>query len=357
MDMNSATDTDSEADYPIQMAPSPGFSAVTLNGSSLEEVEVALAVLQSVETHLLTKVFRTSAQRELLSFCQDVAYINTIRRACSTLVCALRELASPDPSDRDGLIEVFTKISSEWSLSRLLAYRREFRHIAALSTSDAVSVASCVHDTDGMKGTLARQEEDEDIRAASQLPYTWYEMVELLTSDTASRTVLRLSLRLTFAAYILHPQLSGEQFHAELDDQDHAPTAREAIIEVLTHVSTDELQTTIRALQEERSSRFLPMLEKTIDALEMDIRSAVESRAPLASATIRTICLTMNFVILCCGTSLSLCSGAPVSALLSSLLTYASELNTSCFSCHLLMATSALEGSRRDFPPKKLTSL
>jgi hypothetical protein len=203
--MNSATDTDSEADYPIQMPPSPGFSAVTLNGSSLEEVEVALAVLQSVETHLLTKVFRTSTQRELLSFCQDVAYINTIRRACSTLVCALRELASPDPSDRDGLIEVFRKIcgwsgmhgmeltyplylASEWSLSRLLAYRREFRHIVGLSTSvqgalvswgdivlaniarTAVSVASCVHDTDGMKGTLARQEEDEDIRAASQLP-------------------------------------------------------------------------------------------------------------------------------------------------------------------------------------------
>jgi hypothetical protein len=208
MDMNSATDTDSEADYPIQTPRSPGFRSllpVTRNGSSLEEVEAALAVLQSVETRLLTKVFSTLAQRELLSFFQDVAYIDTIRRACSTLVCAIRELASPDPSDRDGLIEVFRKIcgwsgihdmeliyclslASEWSLSRLLAYRRDFRHIAGLSASvegalvswgdivlaniarTAVSVASCVYDIDSMKGTLARQEEHEAIRAASQLP-------------------------------------------------------------------------------------------------------------------------------------------------------------------------------------------
>jgi hypothetical protein len=44
----------------------------------------------------------------------------------------------------------------------------------------------------------------------------------------------------------------------------HAPTAPEAIIEALTHVSTDELQATIRALQEEKPSRFLPMLESSM---------------------------------------------------------------------------------------------
>jgi hypothetical protein len=34
-------------------------------------------------------------------------------------------------------------------------------------------------------------------------------MLDLLTSNTASFAVLRLSLRLTFAAYTLHPHLSG----------------------------------------------------------------------------------------------------------------------------------------------------
>jgi hypothetical protein len=82
-----------------------------------------------------------------------------------------------------------------------------------------------------------------------------------------------------------------------------------------------------------------------------EIHSAAEMRAPLAPATIRTICVTMNFVTLCCGTSQNLCGGAPVSALLSSLATYASKIDTSCLSCHLLMTVSALEGSRSDVPP------
>ncbi|KAF8271420.1 hypothetical protein EI94DRAFT_582509 [Lactarius quietus] len=60
-----------------------------------------------------------------------------------------------------------------------------------------------------MEGTLARHKKDEAIRAASQLPYTWAEMLDLLTSNMASCTVLRLAIRLSFAAYILHPQLSG----------------------------------------------------------------------------------------------------------------------------------------------------
>ncbi|KAH8998944.1 hypothetical protein EDB86DRAFT_790333 [Lactarius hatsudake] len=60
-----------------------------------------------------------------------------------------------------------------------------------------------------MKDTLARHKEDEAIRTASQLPYTWAEMLDLLTSNMASCSVLRLAVRLVFSAYVLHPQLSG----------------------------------------------------------------------------------------------------------------------------------------------------
>jgi hypothetical protein len=88
-----------------------------------------------------------------------------------------------------------------------------------------------------------------------------------------------------------------------------------------------------------------------------EIQSAAEMRAPLAPTTIRTICLIMNFVTLCCGTSLNFCSGAPVSALLSSVARYASELNTSCLSCHLLMTVSALERSRSNIQPNKFVRL
>jgi hypothetical protein len=79
-------------------------------------------------------------------------------------------------------------LASEWFLSKLLAYRREFRYVDALSASiegafvswgdviianiavTSVCIASGVHNTDGMEGTLARQKEDEAFWAASQLP-------------------------------------------------------------------------------------------------------------------------------------------------------------------------------------------
>lgn len=78
--------------------------------------------------------------------------------------------------------------ASEWFLSKLLAYRREFRYVGALSASiegafvswgdviianiavTSVCIASGAHNTDGMEGTLAKQKEDEAVRAASQLP-------------------------------------------------------------------------------------------------------------------------------------------------------------------------------------------
>lgn len=124
-------------------------------------------------------------------------------------------------------MEVFKEATSEWFLSKLLAYRRDFLYIGVLSTlakgaliswidvvlatiaETSVCISSDASHVDGMEGTLARHKEDEAIRAASQLPYTWTEMLDFSTSDLASCTVLRLAVRLAFAAYILHPQLSG----------------------------------------------------------------------------------------------------------------------------------------------------
>ena len=78
--------------------------------------------------------------------------------------------------------------ASECFLSKLLAYRREFLHVGVLSASikgalvswvdvilaniamTSVCIASDTVDIDGMRHTLARREEDETVRAASQLP-------------------------------------------------------------------------------------------------------------------------------------------------------------------------------------------
>ena len=73
-------------------------------------------------------------------------------------------------------------------MSKLLAYRRDFIYIGALSTlvkgalisgidvilaaiaEASVCISSGASHVDGMEGTLARHKEDEAIRAASQLP-------------------------------------------------------------------------------------------------------------------------------------------------------------------------------------------
>jgi hypothetical protein len=82
----------------------------------------------------------------------------------------------------------FLRSASEHFLAKLLAYRREFLYVGVLSASlkgalvswvdvilaniamTSVCIASDTAGVDGMKHTLAGREEDEAIRAASQLP-------------------------------------------------------------------------------------------------------------------------------------------------------------------------------------------
>jgi hypothetical protein len=45
------------------------------------------------------------------------------------------------------------------------------------------------------------------------------------------------------------------------------PTAREALIEALTHVDTDELQAAVQSLEDDKQSRFLPMLDNGVYSL------------------------------------------------------------------------------------------
>jgi len=68
---------------------------------------------------------------------------------------------------------------------------------------------------------------------------------------------------------------------------------------------------------------------------------------------IRTIGLAMGFLTLCCRTSARLCCGISVSALLSTVATYASRMDTSYLSCHLLTLLSSLGSSRGNIPANK----
>jgi hypothetical protein len=81
--------------------------------------------------------------------------------------------------------------------------------------------------------------------------------------------------------------------------------------------------------------------------------SAAEGRTSLTQDMIRTIGLAMSFLTLCCRTSPRLCCGVSVSALLSTVAIYASRMDTSYLSCHLLTLLSSL-GSSRGHIPKSL---
>jgi hypothetical protein len=76
-----------------------------------------------------------------------------------------------------------------------------------------------------------------------------------------------------------------------------------------------------------------------------EIYSATKTSLPLTSTVMRSTCLVMNFLTLCCNASPSLCSEVSVLALLSTVARYASRLESSCLSCHFLTAFSSL-GSR-----------
>ena len=81
--------------------------------------------------------------------------------------------------------------------------------------------------------------------------------------------------------------------------------------------------------------------------------SAAEGCAPLTQDMIRMISLAMSFLTLCCKTSPRLCCGISVSALLSTVTKYASRMDTSYLSCHLLTLLSSLGSSRGHIPANK----
>ncbi|KAH9985425.1 hypothetical protein BJV74DRAFT_576100 [Russula compacta] len=87
------------------------------------------------------------------------------------------------------------------------------------------------------------------------------------------------------------------------------------------------------------------------------IASAAETRVLLTPCMIQTTCLMMNFLTLYCNASPRLCCGASISALLSTVAIYASRLDNSCFSCHLLTAISSFEDSRCHIPPSKFVNM
>ncbi|KAG2129907.1 hypothetical protein DEU56DRAFT_757968 [Suillus clintonianus] len=85
-------------------------------------------------------------------------------------------------------------------------------HAVLAKLGDVVSrVASAMHDRyfdDGLPEALKKRREEDNLRAAAQLPGNrWDSVPSVLTSEKASPAAKRLSLRLLLSRYVLQPQL------------------------------------------------------------------------------------------------------------------------------------------------------
>ena len=87
-----------------------------------------------------------------------------------------------------------------------------------------------------------------------------------------------------------------------------------------------------------------------------EISSDTKTSLPLTSTVMRSTCLVMNFLTLCCNASPSLCSEVSVLALLSTVARYASRLENSCLSCHFLTAFSSLSSRPHVSSNKSMTA-
>lgn len=226
--MDSDTDSDSEC-----------------NSGTLNTVEFTRAITQGSQIDLSSQNVSTEDVKNAISLLMDIdvqavttpMVYERIHHASKMILCLLDEIICARSSDAKllNLLRYFLELTSPIFLSKLFEYRQAFYSIAArlIAPGTAPSVVVCWVDVILTKlsdatlvvvsgthsdlsstqafNSLHKQQEDDAIRAATQLPRRWDAVPDLLASEHASPALARLALRLLFAAYTVHPQLTGDR--------------------------------------------------------------------------------------------------------------------------------------------------
>ncbi|KAK0456202.1 hypothetical protein EV421DRAFT_1919738 [Armillaria borealis] len=223
MQTGSDTDTDLDGETCLSSrSPSPSHSRLGLidvdDARSLtdeQSVPDAIAVLQAIDVNLISA--------------DDENMHEVIAHASNIMLRFLDEVKSRQKDIRETYLHL-TLVLQPSFLRTLFAHRTVFHHIAVSSAVHATSTIVCWVDIllvkladaiimvagDGsqLSGVQHSEEwhiqrEDDNLRAASQLPSQWDSVKRVLTSKQASPAAKRLALRLIFGACIILPSLGG----------------------------------------------------------------------------------------------------------------------------------------------------
>ncbi|KAG1801472.1 uncharacterized protein HD556DRAFT_880710 [Suillus plorans] len=171
---------------------------------------------------------------------------------------------------------------------------------------DVVSfVASAMHDRyfdDKLPEALRKRREEDNLRAAAQLPDRWDSVPSILTSEKASPAAKRLALRLLVSRYVLQPQLTLHPRAADVPLDD-------SMVSLLPYL-TDFMQHTVVQLSEcsplhaQHQSAFqermnCAMLLSLFALVDFTISAKdPETDVPFRPYTLATVMRLLRFVML-----------------------------------------------------------
>ncbi|KAG2159577.1 uncharacterized protein EDB93DRAFT_1073996 [Suillus bovinus] len=262
----SATSTLSDSVAQLVNAPK------THSSDPISAVNSAVKTLESLDFSLIRKVVslsKTTNTNIVLKRAQDTSLHGTIQESSTSLLEFLHVVLTMSPTsahDVRCMMESLAYLLRPSFLNLLFQYRRLFHALAVqelnkvavipiiISWVDAVlarlgdvalCVASAMHDRyfdDELPEALRKRREEDNLRAAAQLPDRWDSVPSILTSEKASPAAKRLALRLLVSRYVLQPQLAlhPRVVDAPLDD---------SVVSLLPYL-TDFMQHTVVQLSE-----------------------------------------------------------------------------------------------------------
>ncbi|OAX44755.1 hypothetical protein K503DRAFT_3167 [Rhizopogon vinicolor AM-OR11-026] len=228
----SDSETEPESDVSSSLRPlSPTEISTTLahlvdtpktdssESDPISAVDSAIKVLESLDFSLIRK---------------DASLHGAIQESSTTLLEFLHLVLTMSPTSAQDMrraMESLARILQPSFLKLMFQYRRLFHAIAiqelgavapvpiVISWVDAIlaklgdvasRVASAMHDryyNDDIPEALRKRREEDNLRAAAQLPDRWDSIPSILTSEKASPAAKRLAIRLLVSLYVLQPQL------------------------------------------------------------------------------------------------------------------------------------------------------
>ncbi|EGO00871.1 hypothetical protein SERLA73DRAFT_71840 [Serpula lacrymans var. lacrymans S7.3] len=254
---------------------------------SVQDVKLAVELLESLDLRSVQKPFAAAlriidspfichGQSVYLTayfdiYYKDVSLHSVIQDASSTIsnfLVSICQSRFDGHFEKRDTMDALAKLFHHSFLRLAFGYRRVFRNIAGqnIAPGTVVPVIICWVDVlmvrigqatislpsvckgDFAKsppGPLSCQREEVLFRAAAQLPEKWDLVPRIMSSEQASPAAKRLALCLTFAAYVVHPQIVDSPI--DHDSWDHDSIKPDEMVDIvseyLQHVFVNILET------------------------------------------------------------------------------------------------------------------